>query len=96
MKRPLRKFLKQKVVWEAYQKQDGFGKATYIPQLISARKEAVQKEVHDGLGKIVVSDDRIFCEDKIAVEDLIDGKRVLRVKNIVNAKGEVVGYEVLT
>ena len=96
MSRSLRKFLQQEVVWEQMTGQNGFGKASYAAMRIPARKEAFQKEVRDGQGKSVVSHDRIFCEAAVTVEDLIDGKKVLSVKSLVDGKGKVIGMEVLT
>ncbi len=96
MSRHLKRFLQQEVVWEQRIGQDGFGKASYATQLIPARKEALQKEVRDGQGQIVVSRDRIFCEVDVRVEDLMDGKKVLSVKRLVDGKGNMIGVEVLT
>ena len=96
MKGRLNRFLNQNVVWKKKVSVDGFGKAVFEEETIPARKEGRERLERDRVGVEIVSRYTVFCNVCVNVGDLMDERYVLDVREMVNRRGMIVGYEVLT
>jgi len=87
--------LNQTVVWSAYSSRDAYNKKTYTETTIAARSEGKRRMVTTLEGEKIVSQTTIYTASAIGDEDLIDGRRVLQVLDMVDGQGNIIGYEVL-
>lgn len=92
----LDKYLNQTVQHYVKTGTNSAAQPTYAnPVSIAARKENRIRYVRSTTGQQVVSNTTVFTTVAVALEDKIDGLKVIDVLNMVDRSGNVVGYEVL-
>ncbi len=75
--------------------QDAHGQATYETKSIPCRKVRKHKLVRDAYGEDVVSETTVLTEAEVVIGDRIDGRPVIAIADMVNRRGEILGYEVM-
>lgn len=89
------RYLNQTVVWQRRTGKDAYNKPQYADAVdIPVRVEGKIRLVRDSLGNEVVSNTTAFCQSPVKALDLLGGKPVLTVADMVDGDGEVVGWEV--
>lgn len=88
--------LKQTVSFEQFASVDDRNNITFAAAVsIIARSEGKRRMVTNLEGDRIVSSTTIFTIQVITTKDLIDGRRVLQVLDMVDGEGNLIGYESL-
>jgi len=82
------KYLTQDIQWSQMNGSDNYGKPTYSTAVtIKGRKLGKQKLVKDLEGREIVSDTTVIVVEGVSTGDLIDGREVLAVEDVVTYAG---------
>lgn len=88
------KFARQTATFESYLGRDSTGRPTYTPlQTIRVRKTPDSGIQRTFTGAEVEAETSYLTEVALKPKDRLDGANIHRVKEIVNVRGETIGYE---
>ena len=91
----LMKYLHQKAVWSRDTgDKDAYAKPVREETQIYCRIEKRTRLIRDQYGKEKVSDTTLYTENAVKAGDLIDGRPVTQVSDMVGRCGLLLGYEV--
>lgn len=89
-------YLNQAVSWQQKTGHDEFNHPIFNSTTIQTRKEARDRLLKNDLGETILSKSTFFCHHAIQINDWLDEMPVLQVYEMINRRGKIVGFEVLT
>ena len=87
-------YLNQDLLWQHVSTISAYNEPTYTTSTIKGRLQDTSRMVSNSLGQTVTSGALVLTTAAVTVNDLIDGRLVLRVDTLRWADGAINHYEV--
>lgn len=91
------RMLHQRICWEQTSGTSNRGDRTYgAPVTVRGRASAKLRDVFSNAGEVTTVTTQVLMLEQPAIGDLLDGREVVTVTQLVDYRGQLVGYQALT